>query len=83
VKPSAAPDAKTRRWRFRDSRAAAIAPDGLLPVQHARALVMAEIGRLVADGHAAWDVFDNGDIRLRFHTGETFLLAETVLIRLP
>jgi hypothetical protein len=40
------------------------------------------IGQLVADGFAEWDMFDNGNIQLRFNTGETFLLAETVIVRL-
>ena len=47
-----------------------------------RALVMACIGKLVAGGHADWRVLENGDIRLRLGTGETFLLAETAIVRL-
>jgi len=43
---------------------------------------MKYIGQLVADGLAEWDMLDNGDVQLRFNTGETFLLAETVIIRL-
>ena len=40
------------------------------------------IGELVADGHAVWEVLDNGDVRVRLDTGETFLLAEAVIVRL-
>lgn len=47
-----------------------------------RSLVMAYFGQLVADGLAEWDMLANGDIRLRFPTGETFLLAKTVIVRL-
>jgi hypothetical protein len=43
---------------------------------------MKRVGRFVTDGYAEWDVLDNGDIQLRFNTGETFLLAETVIVRL-
>ncbi|MEI9995619.1 MAG: hypothetical protein WDM91_13565 [Rhizomicrobium sp.] len=40
------------------------------------------VGQFVADGVADWDKLDNGDIRLRFNTGETFLLSKTAIIRL-
>jgi len=61
------------------------APDTITPLFHAdpaKAFVVAYIGRLVADGHANWDVLDNGDVRVRFRTGEAFLLKETVITRL-
>jgi len=48
----------------------------------AKALVMSYVCLLVANGCAEWDLLDNGDIRLSFNTGETFLLAEKVIIRL-
>jgi hypothetical protein len=48
----------------------------------AKTLVMKHIAQLVADGFAEWDMLDNEDIQLRFNTGETFLLTETVIIRL-
>jgi hypothetical protein len=54
----------------------------LLRADSAKALVMRYIGQLVADGFAEWEMLDNGDTRLRFNTGETFLLTETVIIRL-
>ena len=40
------------------------------------------IARLVADGFAEWYRLDDVDIQLRFNTGETFLLIETVIVRL-
>ena len=55
---------------------------GLFHADTAKALVMQHLGQLVTDGLAEWDMLDNGDIELRLNTGETFLLAETVLIRL-
>ena len=48
----------------------------------AKALVMSYVCLLVANGCAEWDLLDNGDIQLSFNTGETFLLAEKVIIRL-
>lgn len=47
-----------------------------------KALIMTYIGRLVADGYAAWDILDNGEIEVRFMSGETYLLAETTILRL-
>ena len=49
---------------------------------HAKAFVMTCLARLVADGCAAWERLANGDIRLCFSTGETFLLTEAGIIRL-
>jgi hypothetical protein len=48
----------------------------------ARAFVMTCVAQFVADGLADWDKLGNGDIRLRFNTGETFLLSKTAIIRL-
>lgn len=43
---------------------------------------MAYIGQLVADGLAVWDVLDSGEIEVRLISGETYLLAETTILRL-
>jgi len=48
----------------------------------AKAQVMAHIHRLVVDDYAEWHALKNGDVQLRFHTGETFLLAKAVLVRI-
>jgi hypothetical protein len=48
----------------------------------AKALVMSNIGQLVSDGPAEWSLFDNGDVELRFFTGEVFLLADTSITRI-
>jgi hypothetical protein len=47
-----------------------------------KALVMAHIGQLVADGFAVWETLDTGEIEVRFASGETYLLAETTILRL-
>jgi hypothetical protein len=47
-----------------------------------KALVMTYIGQLVADGFAVWDILHNGEIEVRFTSGETYLLAETTILRL-
>jgi hypothetical protein len=74
--------AKTKRWRRGGTKATSHAIARLFYADPAKALVMKRVGRFVTDGYAEWDVLDNGDIQLRFNTGETFLLAETVIVRL-
>ncbi|HSY55258.1 MAG TPA: hypothetical protein VK834_02305 [Bradyrhizobium sp.] len=46
-----------------------------------KALVVTYIGQLVADGFAAWDVLDNGDIEVLFASGEICLLAKETILR--
>jgi hypothetical protein len=75
-------DAKTSGRRLCGTKAMRDAIAGLFQADPAKALVMKYIGQLVADGFAEWDINNNGDIQLRFHTGETFLLKETVIVRL-
>jgi hypothetical protein len=70
-----------RREKLRRSAAA---PDAIAPLIHADAaktFVMTYIGLLVADGYAEWDMLENGDVQLRCHSGEIFLLAETMIVR--
>lgn len=78
----AASEAKTRRWRRGRTKATPDASAGFFHADPARSLVIKCIGQFVTDGYADWDLLDNGDIHLRFNTGETFLLAETAIIRL-
>jgi hypothetical protein len=47
-----------------------------------KALVMTHMGQLVADGFAVWDIRHNGEIEVRFISGEAYLLAETTILRL-
>lgn len=48
----------------------------------AKALVMSCFRRLVADGHAEWHILASGELQLRFRSGETYLLAETTIVRI-
>ena len=47
-----------------------------------KARVMAWIGGLIRAGHAEWGLLGNGDIELRFLTGEVFHLGETAIRRI-
>jgi hypothetical protein len=73
---------KARRVKICDTLATL---DGLAQTfegDPAKVLVMAYIGELVGDGHAEWTLLANGDVELRFLTGEIFLLADTVVTRI-
>jgi hypothetical protein len=75
-------DTKTRRGRRSVSKITTDVIAGLVHADPAKALVMSYIGKLVADGYAQWTELNDGDIELSFNSGETFLLAERVIIRL-
>ena len=75
-------DTKTTRRRRCADKATSDLIGGLVHADPAKALVMTCIGQLVADGHAQWTTLNEGDIELSFNSGETFLLAERVVIRL-
>jgi len=72
-------DAKARRRKLPGSGEALIA---LARDNPEKALVMKYIGQLVVDGYAEWDVLCNGEVEVRFTSGETYLLAETTILRL-
>jgi hypothetical protein len=75
-------DARTGRRRLRGTKAT---PDAIARFRHAdraKALVMTFIGQLVVEGFAEWEMLDNGEIELRFDTGETFILGENAIVRL-
>jgi hypothetical protein len=60
-------------------------PDAIAGLTHAdpaKALVMRYVSQLVADGYADWDVLEDGTVQLRCRTGEIFLLAKTMIIRI-
>ncbi|MCR6497437.1 hypothetical protein MUO32_00185 [Shinella sp. CPCC 101442] len=40
------------------------------------------IGQLVVAGYAELQMLDNGEFEIRFASGETYLLAETAILRL-
>ena len=71
-----------RREKLRGTEATPDAIAGLIHADTVKALVMTYVGQLVADGYAEWDMLENGDVELRCHTGETFLLAETTIVRI-
>ncbi|HEX2843597.1 hypothetical protein [Hyphomicrobium sp.] len=70
---------KARRRNLPGSEAATVA---LSQANPDKALVMKYVGQLVADGYAEWDVLGNGEVEVRFTSGETYLLAETTILRL-
>ena len=47
----------------------------------AKAQVMAYFRELVAGSYAEWQTLENGSIRFRFKTGETYLLGGTTITR--
>lgn len=47
-----------------------------------KVLVMSHFDRLVADGYAEWADRGDGDLELRFHSGQRFLLARHTITRL-
>jgi hypothetical protein len=75
-------DAERHRRGLWASKAVPYATSARFRADRAKARVMKHLGQLVADGFAQWNMLDNGEIQLRFNTGETFLLAETGIIRL-
>jgi hypothetical protein len=75
-------DAKPRRGKRCGRHATSDTIAGLGEANPAKALVMRHIRQLVAEGRAEWAWHENGDIRLQLQTGETFLLADSVIIRI-
>ena len=71
-----------RRQKLCGTDATSDAIAGLFRADSAKALVVTYVRRLVVDGYAEWDMLENGDIQLRFQTGETFLLTRTMIIRI-
>jgi hypothetical protein len=74
--------AKTSRGKSRSTEESINEVVALAKGNPDKALVMTYIGRLVADGFAVWEMLENGEIELRFNSGETYLLAETTILRL-
>ncbi|WP_267552136.1 hypothetical protein [Rhizobium rhizogenes] len=75
-------DAKASRGKLPGTAEAIDALVALARDKADKVLVMTYIGQLVADGYAEWALLDNGEIEVRFTTGETYLLAETTVLRL-
>ncbi|MDH7785478.1 hypothetical protein QBD01_001496 [Ochrobactrum sp. 19YEA23] len=75
-------DARASRRKLPGTAAAVDAIVAFAQDSPDKALVMKYIGQLVSDGYAEWAALDNGDIEVRFDSGETYLLAETTILRL-
>lgn len=75
-------DAKASRRKLPGTEEAIDALVALAQGNPDKALVMRYIGQLVADGYAEWAMLDSGEIEVRFTSGETYLLAETTILRL-
>jgi hypothetical protein len=74
-------DAKASRERRCVTEAT---PDAIAALAHgdpAKALVLNDIALFVAGGYAECRRRDSGEIELRFDTGETFILADSVVVR--
>ena len=74
-------DAKTRRTKTGRIVAAPDNITGRFYGDPAKTLVMTHIGQFVRDGYADWAMLDNGDVELRFFSGEVFLLADATMTR--
>jgi hypothetical protein len=74
-------DARTRRAKTGRTVAAPDDIAGRFYGDPAKSLVMTHIGQFVRDGYAEWAMLDNGDVELRFFSGEVFLLADATMTR--
>lgn len=75
-------DANASRRKLPGTEAAIDALVALADGNPDKALVMKYIGQLVVDGYAEWEMLGGGEVEVRFTTGETYLLAETTILRL-
>jgi hypothetical protein len=75
-------DTKATQLRLCGTEATPDAIVGLAHADPAKALVMKYVGQLVTDGYAEWKLLANGEIELRFDTGETFILRDKVIVRI-
>ncbi|WP_342725247.1 hypothetical protein AAFG07_41180 [Bradyrhizobium sp. B097] len=73
-----------KKWLDKQERVEATFDAIAAPMQSdlARIKVMAHFRKLVANGFAEWRMLDNGTIRLRLATGETYLLEQTTITRI-
>ncbi|SDR61812.1 hypothetical protein SAMN05519103_07631 [Rhizobiales bacterium GAS113] len=75
-------DAKRRKRRPRDAEPALDAIATQRYPDPAKRVMMKYFGELVAEGFAEWELVENGNVRFRVETGETFVLGETAITRL-
>jgi hypothetical protein len=71
-----------RREKLRGAEAVANKVAGMIFGDPAKAIVMSYVRQLVADDHAEWDLLANGEIEVRFRTGDSFIFGETTIIRI-
>ncbi|MBX9841117.1 MAG: hypothetical protein K2Z80_04835 [Xanthobacteraceae bacterium] len=75
-------DEKTRRVQLFER---AMSRDPIARRRYAdtdKALVMCHLDQLVANGYAAWAERSNGDLEVRFYSGQRFLLARHTITRI-
>jgi hypothetical protein len=75
-------DARTKREKRCRTTPTPDTIAGLVHADPAKVRVLTYIRRLVAEGYAEWHMLEDGDIWLRFRTGETYLLAKTTIARI-
>jgi hypothetical protein len=75
-------DATASRRRLCGTEATPDVIAGLDFADPVKAFVMRYISQLVACGFATWKLLDNGEVELKFTTGETFILSEDAIVRL-
>jgi hypothetical protein len=78
------PRAAPNKWRDKRLRVGVTSDAIAARVQSdpAKAKVMGHLRKLVADGFAEWQTLDDGTIRLRLITGETYLLGQATITRI-
>jgi hypothetical protein len=79
--PFSLADDKKGRRNLDGSDATGIGMASPIHADPMKPLVMKYIGRLVAAGHAEWEMRENGSVQLRCRTGEIFLLEEATILR--
>jgi hypothetical protein len=78
--PRTAPNRRHDRRVRVEATSDAIA--ALMQSDPAKVKVMGQFRELVADGFAEWQTLDDGTIRLRLMTGETYLLERATITRI-
>ena len=78
--PRTAPNKRLDKRECVEATSDAIA--ALVQSDPAKVKVMGHLRKLVADGFAEWQKLDDGTIRLRLITGETYLLEQVTITRI-
>jgi hypothetical protein len=67
---------------LREEMCGPTARDDRTAVDPAKALLIERLGVLVSDGYAEWRPLDDGNVELRFFSGEIFLLGASSITRI-